>query len=163
MTLKDFLDHLNKFPEDADLVFSADGIEISGGYHLTEFKLARMASIDCGARTSAWTEASMQLLDGNGGDYMKLSKFTTIASKSAEVMADLDDVSLGVEFAPNNAGMRIYDLAAPTLEGERVMVSLTGRTAACKPSVDFAAAVATTGISQPANNSCCGPAKTSCC
>ena len=163
MTLKEFLTKLGAMPSDADLVFAAEGKEIAGGYHLTEFKLARIASIDCAARTSAWTEASMQLLDGSGGEYMKLGKFTEIASKSAEFVPDLDQVTLGVEFSPENAGIRIYDLGEPTFENGRVNVPLTPRTASCKPKADFAAAVAATGIPQPAQSSCCGPARTSCC
>ena len=164
MTLQEILDQLSKYPSESELVFSAEGADISGGYHLTEFKLARIASIDCGARTSTWTEASMQLLDGHGGEFITLDKFMSIAKKSIEMVADLGSAPLNVEFAPGNEGIRIYDLQAPTFAGNRVTVNLVAKSAACKPSQEFAARFADAEIEPAANSSCCGPTQqTSCC
>ena len=160
MRLLDLIESLQGYTNDAELVFSAQGNEIRAGYHLTEFKLARISSIDSGARTSSWTEASMQLLDGEGGDVMPIGKFLGIARKSVEVIENLGDVELSVEFAPGNEGMRIYDLSLPQMIDGRVHIALKPKTAACKPKLDFLQAKQTNPTTQ---TSCCGPARTSCC
>ena len=40
------------------LVFSYDGRDVLSGYHVTEVKAGRFASLDCGANPEAWAETS---------------------------------------------------------------------------------------------------------
>mgnify|MGYP001571204556 FL=1 len=163
MTLKEFTMQLKTMPSDAELIFAAEGRQISGGYHLTEFKLARIESVDCAARQSAWVEATMQLLDGTGGDFMKVRKFVAIAEKSTELVENLGDVALSVEFSPENAGMRVYDMGAVTLDHGQVFVDLDTRAAGCKPKTDYMRIASGAVTDRPTAGGCCGPATTSCC
>ena len=56
MTPQDLYDALAKLPQDVALRFKTDAGEISGGYHVTEWKVASVRSIDCGGHTDAWDE-----------------------------------------------------------------------------------------------------------
>ncbi|MDG2340184.1 MAG: DUF6428 family protein [Paracoccaceae bacterium] len=163
MNLQDLVTNLKGMPADADLIFSLGNQEIEKGYHLTEFKLANITSVDCGGRFSAWHEATMQLLDGSGGEYMKVGTFVAIAEKSERIVDNLSSAKLGVEFAIGNAGIQIFDLEGPLHEGHAVKLGLNARSAACKPSSDLALAQANAGSTQASNSTCCAPAKTSCC
>ena len=89
MTLQDFHDRLAQASPDARVVFATDEGRISAGYHVTEFKLAQIQSIDCGATPSQWTEASFQLLDGRGGEHMTAQKFQAILTRSAAILPGL--------------------------------------------------------------------------
>ena len=161
MTLQDLIAKLRIYASDAELIFTANGENIRGGYHLTEFKLAHISSIDCGARTASWTEASMQLLDGNGGDIMTIGKFLGIAGKSVEVLDELGEVDLSIEFAPGNTGMTVHVPSEPEFRDGRVFVNLEGKSAVCKPKLDYEKAM-TAGLVR-AQGSCCAPSQTSCC
>jgi len=45
------------------LVFTYDGRDVQAGYHVTEVKDGRFASIDCGAVPESWRETVIQLWD----------------------------------------------------------------------------------------------------
>lgn len=75
MKLNELLAHLKTTPSASALVFSTEDGDIGSGYHVTEFKHAKVTGIDCGGRVSEWVEASVQLLDGSGGSHMAVGKF----------------------------------------------------------------------------------------
>lgn len=151
MTPDALLAMLSTSPPDAPLVFRTDKGEIRGGYHITELKLADIRSIDCGARRSSWRELSLQLLDGDGGDHMSVDRFRRILRQSAEHVDGLGATPMHVEFANDNIGMRLYQLAEPRRSGERVMLDLVETRARCKPA--YEAATRHEGREAP----CCGP------
>jgi len=155
MTPATLLETLEAMPAEMPLVFeTADG-EIGDGYHVTEYKLAHVTGIDCGARTSSWSEATLQLLDGTGGGHMKTGKFAGILRQSIVSVTGLGDAPLQVEFAHRNDGKRIFDLQTPELEGGRVTVRLGDTRAHCKPAFEM--------MQRSEVVSCCGSGASGCC
>ncbi|MHA7777163.1 DUF6428 family protein [Roseibium sp. M-1] len=155
MTLNDLLETLDALPPEAPLVFRTDAGPIGDGYHVTELKLLRVDSIDCGARRSNWIESVLQLLDGKGGGHMSVGKFSAIARQSARQLKDLADHELQVEFAPLNKGLRIFQPMLPELDGGTVSLSLKEGRAHCKPALER--------VSIPGKTGCCGGATEGAC
>ena len=155
MTLNDFIAALSATDADAPLIFATEAGAIAGGYHVTEYKLARVDSIDCGGKRSSFEEAYLQLLDGTGGARMSVGKFLDIAVKSRDAVEGLGEKPLKVEFAHGNAGKSIYELGEPESGPHGVGVALGGEAAVCKPAQ----------LAVSASGSCCGPSasRTSCC
>lgn len=155
MTPLSLLNALRKMPADLPLVFRTGAGAIGEGYHVTELKLADVNSIDCGGRLASWTEAALQLLDGRGGNHMKLGKFNAILEQSIARVNGLGESPLQVEFAHENRGMRIYELAVPVLDDGVVSIRLSEVRANCKPALEH-----TLRADAPA---CCGSAASACC
>lgn len=149
MTCETLLETLEDLPGEAPLVFSTDQGDIGDGYHVTELKLAHVTGIDCGARLSNWTEATLQLLDGEGGGHMPAGKFAAILKQSMARVTGLGNVPLQVEFDHGNRGKRIYQLVAPELRDGRIVVALRNTRAHCKPALDRAMALGSSA-------GCCG-------
>lgn len=149
MTCNTLLETLLTLPGDAPLVFETPEGEIGNGYHVTEFKLAHVTGIDCGARLSNWSEATLQLLDGEGGGHMPAGKFAGILKQSIDRVSGLGDAPLQVEFAHGNKARQIYRLATPELSAGRVLVGLRDTRAHCKPALDRKAALGSAA-------GCCG-------
>ena len=118
---------------DRRLVFATIDGPIGAGYHVTEFKLAQVQSIDCGARTANWQEAQMQILDGYGESHMTVAKFTAIADQTVNAIPALGDVPITIEFAPRNQGLHLYQIGAVQRTDTDLIVGLQDRQAACKP------------------------------
>lgn len=136
MNLNSLLRNLKTAPAQAAIVFTSDAGDIGCGYHVTEFKLSRVTGIDCGGRVNEWQEAAVQLLDGNGGNHMAVSKFTGILEQSIVRVEGLGAAQVHVELSPNNMGLRIYNLQAPEIKGDRVLVRLQAAGAMCKPTLE---------------------------
>lgn len=154
MTLSAIATQLKPLDPDAPLIWRTDAGPIAGGYHVTELKLARIRSIDCGARQSAWTEARLQLLDGGGGDsdHMVAGRFLQILGQSLKQLPDLADAPLIVEYAPENSGLHNYAAGNIAVRDGQITIDLVDDSAMCKPAQDVGKA-------------CCGPTSTtvSCC
>lgn len=152
MTPETLLERLSDLPADLPLVFETPAGRIAGGYHVTELKAARVASVDCAARTSEWTDAVMQLLDGRGGAHMTAGKFRAILSHGVAHLPDFATSEIGVEFAHRNVGMRLHEVSAPRLRDGEIAIALTERSALCRPAYDWrlAAKAATARLA------CCG-------
>jgi hypothetical protein len=148
MTLNDLLEILEALPSEAPLVFSTDAGPIGDGYHVTELKLVKVDSIDCGARRSNWVESVLQLLDGDGGGHMSVGKFSAIARQSVRQLNGLADHELQVEYAPRNKGLRVFQPMLPELAGGTVSLFLKEGRAHCKPALER--------VSIPGNAGCCG-------
>ncbi len=157
MTPQHLFAALETLPSDAPLIFETDTGPVAGGYHVTELKHAAIKSIDCGARLSEWTEASLQVLDGRGGDAMTVGKFTGILSHSMRQVAGLGESPLHVEFAPKNVGMRIYQVGSPEMQDGQVVIRLTESRAQCKPAMEI--------FARPQADNCCpsGAPTPTCC
>ncbi|MEP3045894.1 MAG: DUF6428 family protein [Roseibium sp.] len=173
MTPQDLYDTLAALPDDAPLVFQTGDGAIGAGYHVTEFKLAEIASIDCGGRLANWSEAALQLLDGTGRDHMTVGKFSKILHQSIARLPGLGDTHLHVEFAHANNGLQIFQISVPELMEGVVAVHLSPNRAHCKPALEAAAtrseakvgAIAgLTSVPNPAAGCCgAGPASASSC
>ncbi len=135
-TLDDVVTVATTFETGKPLIFTTDEGDIGPGYHVTELKHLSVNSIDCGGRMSAWTEAQLQLLDGNAGGHMSVGKFIGIAKHSAAALPELGKVPISVEFAPGNRGLRRYLIDGLHEDPTSVRVKLIEDGAACKPHLD---------------------------
>ena len=151
MTLNDFLDALHDQPAEAPLVFITSEGPIGAGYHITELKSLDIKSIDCGGRTSDWTEVQIQLLDGAGRSHLSAGKSAKILEHSLKAIPDLAEGELSFEYAPGNNGLRRYIPTQPIWAEGHVEMRLTEDGAQCKAAT-FSATTA----------SCCG-ANARCC
>ncbi len=133
MKLQELLSFLGKMDPNAPLVFTVDGVDIGGGYHVTELRHLTSTGIDCGGQIETWDEARLQLLDGSDGGHMNVEKFVAIAERSVKKLPQLSDASLQIEFAPGNAGLRIMTLEQPQEVDRVVRVDLVEQRAICKP------------------------------
>ena len=137
MTLNELNAALQAADPSASVAILADGVAVSGGYHITELKRADVTSIDCGGRIARWREADLQILDGAGGDQMTVGTIRGVIGKSVQAVDGLGDAPLRAEFAAGNQGLRRYAVGAPEIgEDGAVALSLTEERAACKPMVD---------------------------
>lgn len=139
MNLDAFLKYLSSMPFDAPVVFATNLGEIGSGYHVTELKFANISGIDCVARRSQWTEASMQLLDGHEGKHMPANKLARILEQSIKHVPGLGATDFHVEFAHRNEGMRKYLADKPELRGGKIYVQMDEATAVCKPASEMGA------------------------
>ena len=156
-TLADFEATLKALPADAPLIFTTRDGAIKAGYHVTEFKVADINSVDCGGKVDHWQEASMQLLDGFGGEHMAVGKFLGILGHSIVAVKGLATAGAFVEFAPMNVGLRSYQLSAVTLHDGVVEVALKERGPMCKAANRVAAPKV------EASAKCCGIPLPRCC
>ena len=168
MTLNDFLTTLTGFDGDAMLVFTTADGPINAGYHVTEFKLHFVTSIDCGGQQSQWTEAALQLLDGYGGVHMPVKKFIAIGDQSVARIPDLGTAPLQVEFAAGNHGKRIYQITDVRAEEDQVIAHLGDISAFCKPMAQSKSVAAANSTGSADKGDCCGnttaeTAAQSCC
>lgn len=153
-TLNIFLAQLTDADLNRQLVFATVDSEIGAGYHVTEFKLADVKSINCGARQANWSETTMQLLDGYGEDHMRVETFRSIATRSIGALPNLGDAPLRIEYAPNNIGLGLYQVGAIQRTETKLIVGLQPMAATCQPS--------TSGGAGPAK-ACCQPKVAACC
>ncbi len=153
MTINDFLQTLADKPTDAPVVFATKQGEISGGYHVTELKLAHVTGIDCGARQAEWVEASIQLLDGGGGAHMEAGKLSNILEQSKRHVKGLGEADVHFEFAHNNAGLQRYNMQSSIEANGRVEIHLDTQRAICKPAQDHIYA---------SGSDCCGENASKC-
>ncbi len=153
MTINEFLQTLADKPADAPVVFMTNQGEISGGYHVTELKLASITGIDCAARQAEWTEASIQLLDGGGGVHMNVGKFSNILGQSKSHIKGLGKADMHFEFAHNNAGLQRYNMQSSVESNGRVEIHLDTQRAVCKPALELAS---------NGGSGCCGDGTSKC-
>lgn len=134
-TTGDFLEGLRPFAA-LPLVVAYAGRESKAGYHVTEIKAGRFASLDCGANPEAWTETFIQVWDVPGASearMMTVGKFLAILDKVAHEVG-IDPASrLTFECGDDTGVVGLYAVAGIAIEPHRVLVSLTPRQASCKP------------------------------
>lgn len=135
MTLNEMREILKQKNPDAPLVFSTMAETIGAGYHVTELKASDITSIDCAGNVSRWTETALQLLDGEGRDYMKVGKFLGILNHSFATVESLMASQAFVEFSPNNEGLRKYEPALQETGSDIAEFGLIDVRAHCKPSL----------------------------
>jgi hypothetical protein len=118
------------------LLFAYDDREVLPGYHVTEVKTARFASLDCGANPESWTETVVQLWDvpaAPGERPMTVGKFLAILDKVAKDVG-IDPASrLTFECGDEGSALRLYAAGSIAIRGEGAFVTLGKRLASCKP------------------------------
>lgn len=157
MHLNDLIDFLATQPADRPIVYHTAEETIGTGYHLTELKAAPVTSIDCGGNVASFPEVTMQLLDGQDSEYMKVGKLLAILRHSLKEIPALNDAETRVEFSHFNNGLQLYTLGDPQVNEEAVTLPLVTIGAQCKP------AVAARALSpKAAQTGCCGSRSTCC-
>ena len=121
------------------------------GYHLTELRVAKINSIDCGGVADAWDEAQVQVLDGPGQEAMSAGKMMATLTRSVAEIDGLADAPLNVEFSPGNQGLGRYQFGAPREAEGFVTIPLMPMGPECK--------AMTRAFAKPAARECCAPAK----
>jgi len=132
-TLFGLLRDLQGLDPSLPLVFVTEAGDISPGYHVTELRHVSAKGIDCAGQIDTWTEAILQLLDGQGHTHMSLGKFRSIVSRSLAAMPELESAALRVEFGHDNTELRLMSLHPPKRLGDRVIIRLAHTRAVCKP------------------------------
>lgn len=155
MTLDDLATALAGFDPDAPLIFVTDAGEIGPGYHVTELTHASVTGIDCGGQITAWTEAALQIINGHGDTYLKAAKLAAILDHSLNSVEGLGSAPLRIQYAPDNAGLRLYELARARQAGGRAVLQLSPAHGLCKPMERAAQGVSAVLISG-SRPRCCG-------
>lgn len=118
------------------LVFSYDGRDVLSGYHVTEVKAGRFASLDCGANPEAWAETFIQLWDvprEPGRAPLSVDTFRAIIAKVAAAVPLVTEARLTFEVSDGVRPMALYQADRLTADGAAVRIGLTPRAASCKP------------------------------
>jgi hypothetical protein len=138
---------------DAPLVFSYDGNDIRGGYHITEVKAGHFSALDCGANPEAWSEIFVQLwdVDEDARTHMAAGKFASVVRKVSEHVALDGSAKLTFELSDGVAPMQLHKASSPVLRDGVLRVDLGPRPASCKPRDRWLA-----GTIERAS-ACCGP------
>lgn len=131
-SVNDLTTFLAAQPKSHQVLFEAEGDAVGLGYHLTELRLARISSIDCGGVEDAWNEAQMQVLDAPGDAAMSAGKMAAILARSAAAIDDLAESPLNVEFSHGNQGVGRYQFGAPRLSDGVITLPLTKMQPECK-------------------------------
>lgn len=128
------LETLDANPE-VPLVFSYEGNEIRGGYHITEVKAGHFSALDCGANPEAWSEIFVQLwdIDEDNRTHMAARKFASIVRKVSEHVALDGSAKLTFEVSDGIAPMQLHKASSPVLRNGVLHVDLGPRPASCKP------------------------------
>lgn len=124
-------EHRNKI-----LVFTYEGRDVQGGYHVTEVKTGAFEALDCGANYESWQETFIQLWDIPPEDergFMPVSKFLAIIGKVAERVPLDTGARMTFEVSDGIQAMALYRASGLEIAGNLVRVELTRRPASCKP------------------------------
>lgn len=160
ITLGDLLSRIAQSP-DLPLVFTYEGREIKGGYHVTEVKAGQFSALDCGANPEAWSEIFVQLwdIDEDGRSHMSGGKFAAIIRKVSEHVGLGGSAKLTFEVSDGVAPMQLFCAHAPLEANGALKVALVARAASCKPRDRWLAQQ-----TEVTEKSCCAPsAKSACC
>lgn len=122
---------------DKSLVFAYEtGAEVRPGYHVTEVKAGSFVTLDCGGNPDAWQETILQIEDipeRDGGTYMRVGKFRSILAQVDRKVRLNGEARITIEVSRPDEPMKVYDVAAVDVEGDRAIVQLGERSAICKP------------------------------
>ncbi len=148
MKLGEFVGHLDG-KAGLDLEFTVSGRKISGSYHITEIKSARIESVDCGGTQNRWTEVVFQLLEPGRDDpsrRMTVGRARKIYDDASRIQAFDRDAEVIFEYEPEGAPTALLRVGSIAVGRERAVVSLQSNGTQCKPASRTA-----TG------SACCGP------
>lgn len=121
-----------------DLAFAYGGRTTKPGYHITEFKFARVTGLDCGGNVESWSETILQLWDTEEsvtGDRMTVNKLLGIARKAMTSVGAEASSRVVFEVSDGSDAMRIYAFDRLDLTDDTATVHLKVEVSACKPLV----------------------------
>lgn len=137
LTWNDFKTKLELYPElQLNFVYEQNE-KIYPNYHITEFKLATIESVDCGGKTDSWKEIILQVLEPKekvDQESMSLGKIQSIFQKVSKSLSIPEDAVLRIEFGNANHVMRQYFVSKLQIEGSTLLMHLVDGQTECKAS-----------------------------
>jgi hypothetical protein len=152
MKLGEFVGHLDG-KDGLDLEFTVLGRKVSGSYHITEIKNARIESVDCGGTRNRWTEVVFQLLEPGRDDpsrRMTVGRARKIYEDASRIQPFDRDAEVIFEYEPEGAPTALLRVGSIEAGQGRAVVSLESNGTQCKPAGRFAAGTSV-------GSTCCGP------
>ncbi|TGL05074.1 DUF6428 family protein [Leptospira levettii] len=135
MTWHNFKKNLDLYP-DLQLTFLYQNQErIYPNYHITEFKLATIESVDCGGKYDTWKEIILQVLEPKEKvetELMNLKKVNSIFTKVSNLISIPDDAILRIEFGNSKSVMRQYFVFNLQIVGSELVMELVDGQTECK-------------------------------
>ncbi|TGL92436.1 hypothetical protein EHQ68_01080 [Leptospira congkakensis] len=162
LTWKDFTTSLDLYPE-LHLKFEyGENKKIFPNYHITEFKLAKIQSVDCGGKSDSWFEIILQVLEPKvEGDTesMTLAKVNSILKKVNGSMDIPNDATLRIEFGNTETAMRQYFVSEMLPKENSFVIQLKDGKTECKASVSCGLPkdVVTFPKLEKSSSACCSP------
>lgn len=138
-----------------DLDIAYDGCTTKAGYHITEFKFARVTGLDCGANVESWTETILQIWDVEDsvtGERMTVDKLLGIAGHVVRKAVAEVSSRLVFEVSDGTAAIRLYAFDRIERGANVATIHVSANAAACKPLVRGTLAIP---VSKPVPG-CCG-------
>src|SRR3569833_424705 len=120
--------------ERALVIDYGDGREVQAGYHVTEVTAGSFVTIDCGNNPDAWQETILQveyIPADEGKTFMRVGKFCSILAAVDRKVRLNAAARHTLEVSRPDEAMRIYDVAAVDIEGNRAVIRLGERSAIC--------------------------------
>ncbi|NOT72670.1 MAG: hypothetical protein HOP09_15755 [Hyphomicrobium sp.] len=156
----------------SDLAFVYGDRVTKPGYHITEFKFARVTGLDCGANVESWTETVLQLWDieeSVTGEHMTVNKLLGIGRKAITAVGAEPSSRVVFEVSDGCDAMRIFAFDRLEIADGLALIHLKVEVSACKPLVRGILNVPGSCGPKPANPAVQGsgpvsrPAATKCC
>ncbi|PJZ43980.1 DUF6428 family protein [Leptospira brenneri] len=164
-TWKDFKTNLDLYPE-LQLEFEyGKNQTIFPNYHITEFKLANIQSVDCGGKSDSWFDIILQVLEPKTKEntkFMTLGKVNSILKKVSTSMLIPDDARLRIEFGNDNIAMRQYFVSEMQPKNHAFRIQLADGKTECKAneSCGLLKDLVSFPKLEKQNSSCCSSKKT---
>lgn len=162
LTWKDFKTNLDLYPE-LHLEFEyGKNQTIFPNYHITEFKLANIQSVDCGGKSDSWSEIILQVLEPKvekDTESMTLGKVNSILKKVTTSMDIPEEATLRIEFGNETSAMRQYFVSEMRPKDSSFLIQLKDGKTECKASVSCGLPkdVVTFPKLEKTSSSCCSP------
>ncbi|TGL15688.1 DUF6428 family protein [Leptospira meyeri] len=162
LTWKDFQTTLDLYPE-LHLNFQyGENQTIFPNYHITEFKLANITSVDCGGKSDFWTEIILQVLEPKieeDTESLTLSKINSIIKKITNVMEIPSNAILRIEFGNQKSAMRQYFVSEMIPMENSLLIQLQDGKTECKASASCGLPqdVSTFPKLEKSRSTCCSP------
>ena len=137
MTLGGLIDALGT-ARGSDLAFVYGERVTKPGYHITEFKFARVTGLDCGANVESWSETVLQLWDieeSVTGEHMTVDKLLGIGRKAISAVGAELSSRVVFEVSDGEDAMRIFAFDRLELADGLALIHLKVEVSACKPLV----------------------------
>jgi hypothetical protein len=135
MTTGEFISRLRGSPDNSLVFVNRGGETIHPGYHLTEIKVARFNTVDCGGRKNRWNETIMQLWvpeNERGEEFMTAGKFLSIYDKVTRMIAVDLAAEVRFEYGDENFFPSVYSVESITAEAGKLIVVLSPPETTCK-------------------------------
>ncbi|XDD53695.1 DUF6428 family protein [Leptospira sp. WS4.C2] len=137
LTWNDFKTNLGLYPE-LHLKFEyGKNQTIFPNYHITEFKLANIQSVDCGGKSDSWSEIILQVLEPKvekDTESMTLAKVNSILKKVTTSMNIPEEATLRIEFGNEDTAMRQYFVSEMKPIENSLLIQLKDGKTECKAS-----------------------------